>query len=123
MGPKVPKGSIIPEGKPEPAIMFGAGRALMLQIAHEAVAQGVEDHSDFKGNPFKRLLGTLEATYAVVYGSDELAQGVGRRVQRIHDFIVGPTYSANDPANLLWVHAPLAATALDCYETLVGPLS
>ncbi len=70
--------------------MFGAGRALMLQLAHEAVAQGVEDHSDFKGNPFKRLLGTLEATYAVVYGSEELARGVGRRIQWIHDFVVGP---------------------------------
>ena len=84
----------------------------MLQLAHEAVAQGVEDHSDFKGNPFKRLLGTLEAMYAMVLGSEELAAGVGRRIQWIHDFIVGPTYQANDPANLLWVHATLADTAL-----------
>ena len=123
MADHFPKGSVIRRVNLEPAIMFGAGRALMLQIAHEAVAQGVEEHSDFKGNPFKRLLGTLEAMYAVVYGSEELALGVGRRIAWIHTFVVGPTYSANDPANLMWVHATLADTALRCYEELVGPLS
>ncbi len=122
MADHFPKGSVIRRVNLEPAIMFGAGRALMLQLAHEAVAQGVEDHSDFKGNPFKRLLGTLEATYAVVYGSEELARGVGRRIQWIHDFVTGPTYRANDPANLLWVHATLADTALRCHLELVGPI-
>ena len=118
-----PKGSVIRRVNLEPAILFGAGRALLLQLAHEAVARGVEDHSDFKGNPFKRLQGTLEATYAVVYGSRELAEGVGRRIQWIHDFVTGPSYRANDPANLLWVHATLADTALRCHEELVAPLS
>jgi uncharacterized protein (DUF2236 family) len=115
--------SVIRRVNIEPAIMFGAGRALLLQLAHPAVAQGVEDHSDFKGNPFKRLQGTLEATYAVVFGSEELAEGVGRRIQWIHDFVTGPTYQANDPANLLWVHATLTDTALRCYTSLVEPLS
>ncbi len=118
-----PKGSVIRRVNLEPAIMFGAGRALLLQLAHEAVAQGVEEHSDFKGNPFKRLQGTLEATYAVVYGSEELARGVGRRIQWIHDFVAGTGYRANDPANLLWVHATLVDTALRCHEELVAPLS
>lgn len=118
-----PPDSVIRRVNIEPAIMFGAGRALLLQLAHPAVAQGVEDHSDFKGNPFKRLQGTLEATYAVVFGSAELAEGVGRRIRWIHDFVVGPGYAANDPANLLWVHATLCDTALRCYTTLVGPLS
>ena len=117
-----PKGSVIRKVNIEPAIMFGAGRALLLQLAHPHVAQGVEDHSDFKGNPFKRLQGTLEATYAVVFGSRRLAEGVGRRIQWIHDFVTGPGYQANDPANLLWVHATLADTALRCYTTLVEPL-
>lgn len=118
-----PPGSVIRTVNIEPAILFGAGRALLLQLALPAVAQGVEDHSEFQRNPFKRLQGTLEATYAVVFGSDDLARGVGRRIQRIHDFVTGPGYSANDPSNLLWVHATLADTALRCYEELVGPLS
>jgi uncharacterized protein (DUF2236 family) len=118
-----PKDSVIRRVNIEPAIMFGAGRALLLQLAHPAVAQGVDEHSDFKGNPFKRLQGTLEATYAVVFGTTELAEGVGRRIHWIHDFVTGPGYAANDPVNLLWVHATLADTALRCYTTLVEPLS
>jgi uncharacterized protein (DUF2236 family) len=118
-----PRGSVIRRVNIEPAIMFGAGRALLLQLAHPAVAQGVEDHSDFKGNPFKRLLGTLEATYAVVFGSEELARGVGQRIHWIHEMVTGPGYEANDPLNLMWVHATLCDTALRCYTTLVEPLS
>ena len=123
MADHFPKGSVIRRVNNEPAIMFGAGRALLLQLAHPAVAQGVQDHSEFKKNPFKRLQGTLEATYAVVFGSSDLAEGVGRRIQWIHGHVVGPGYSANDPSNLLWVHATLCDTALRCYEDLVEELS
>jgi uncharacterized protein (DUF2236 family) len=61
--------------------------------------------------------------YAVVFGSEELARGVGRRIQWIHEFVRGQGYSANEPGNLLWVHATLMETALGCYTDLVGPLS
>lgn len=122
MAEHFPKGSVIRKVNNEPAIMFGAGRALLLQLAHPAVAQGVQDHSEFRKNPFKRLQGTLEATYAVVFGSADLARGVGRRIQWIHEYVVGPGYTANDPANLLWVHATLCDTALRCYEELVEEL-
>lgn len=123
MGDLFAKNAVIRRVNIEPALLFGAGRALLLQIAHPAVAQGVTDHSDFQANPFKRLQGTLEATYAVVFGPEDLARAVGRRIQRVHDFVTGPGYAANDPSNLLWVHATLLDTALDCYTSLVGPLS
>jgi uncharacterized protein (DUF2236 family) len=117
-----PKHSAIRRITLEPAIGFGAGRALLLQLAHPSVAQGVEDHSEFKRNPFKRLQGTLEAVYSVAHGSEELATGVGRRLHWIHTFIVGPTYQANTPDLLYWVHATLADTALRCFEDYVRPL-
>jgi uncharacterized protein (DUF2236 family) len=123
MADHFPKGSVIRRVNNEPAIMFGAGRALLLQLAHPAVAQGVQDHSEFKKNPFKRLQGTLEATYEVLFGSSELARDVGRRIQWVHEYVVGPGYTANDPSNLLWVHATLCDTALRCYEQLVEELS
>ncbi|MFP5256509.1 MAG: oxygenase MpaB family protein [Acidimicrobiia bacterium] len=106
----------------EPAVMAAAGRALLLQLAHPAVAQGVHDHSDFKTNPFTRLQGTLESVNAVVFGTEALAQRVGQRLRWIHGFITGPGYSANDPANLLWVHATLVDSALWAIETLLGPI-
>lgn len=118
-----PRGSVIRWVNEEPAIGFGAGRALLLQLAHPHVAAGVDEHSDFQHNPFKRLLGTLEAVYSMVYGSAALADGVGRRVRWIHAFVQSPAYEANDPANLLWVHATLLDSALGCYERLVRPLS
>ena len=117
------RGSVIRWVNDEPAIGFGAGRALLLQLAHPHVAAGVDEHSDFQHNPFKRLLGTLEAVYTMVYGSAQLADGVGRRVRWIHTFVKSPAYEANDPANLLWVHATLFDSALGCYERLVRPLS
>jgi uncharacterized protein (DUF2236 family) len=117
-----PRDSVIRRVNAEPAIMFGAGRALLLQLAHPHVAAGVDEHSDFQHNPFKRLQGTLEAVYAMVYGDEELAAGVGRRIRWVHDFVVGPAYRANDPANLLWVHATLLDSALSCYQRLVRPL-
>ncbi|HYD09565.1 MAG TPA: oxygenase MpaB family protein [Acidimicrobiales bacterium] len=115
--------SVIRRVNAEPAVGFGAGRALLLQLAHPAVAQGVQDHSEFKKNPFKRLQGTLEAVAGVVFGSRELGDGIGRRVRWIHEFVVGPGYTALEPSNLLWVHATLCDTALRNYEELVEPLS
>ena len=107
----------------EPAVTLLAGRALVLQLAHPAVAQGVEDHSDFRRNPFKRLQGTLSAMYAIVNGTSERAAEVGERIQRIHDHVVGATYRASDVANLLWVHATLVDSALLAHRLFVGTLS
>jgi uncharacterized protein (DUF2236 family) len=118
-----PLDSIIRRVNAEPALLLGAGRALLLQLAHPSVAAGVADHSDFQHNPFRRLRGTLEATYTVVFGPADLARAVGRRISWIHDHVTGPTYKANDPDNLLWVHATLLDTALRCHVDLVGPLS
>jgi len=123
VAPSFPRSAVIRRVSAEPAVALGAGRALMLQLAHPSVAAGVQDHSEFKANPFKRLQGTLEAMYGVVFGSDELADGIGRRIQWIHTFVVGPGYTANDPGLLLWVHATLFDTARRCYEQFVEPLS
>jgi uncharacterized protein (DUF2236 family) len=117
-----PKDSVIRRVSLEPSLLLGAGRALLLQLADAAVAEGVQDHSGFKANPFQRLQGTLEAVYGAVFGSRELAEGIGRRLHWVHEFVVGPTYRANDPEHLFWVHATLVDTALRCYTRYVGTL-
>jgi uncharacterized protein (DUF2236 family) len=117
-----PRGSPVRRVNNEPAVTLLAGRALVLQLAHPLVAQGVEDHSDFRRNPFKRLQGTLGAMYWIVNGSADQAAAVGRRIHRIHEHVVGASYRANDPANLLWVHATLVDSALLGYRTFVGTL-
>ena len=120
--PNFAKDALIRRVAAEPAVLLGAGRALLLQIANHNVAQGVAQFSDFKQHPFRRLLGTMEATYAVVFGSTQVANGVGTRISSIHDHINGPGYRANDPDNLLWVHATLLDTMVQSYTGLVAPL-
>jgi len=107
----------------EGSILLGGGRALLLQLAHPKVAAGVAEHSDFEGDPLRRLRGTLEATYTIVFGSDEAAADVAQRVQRIHSHVTGPGYQANDPALLCWVNATLVDTAVTVYSAVHGPLS
>src|SRR5206468_2892793 len=86
---------------------FSGGRALRMQLAHPAVAQGVADHSGFEADPFARLRGTLDAMTTIVYGTKEQAAQVAAQVKAIHRRVRGDGYYANDPALLLWVHATL----------------
>jgi uncharacterized protein (DUF2236 family) len=107
----------------EAVLILGGGRALLLQLAHPAVAQGVADHSDFASNPWSRLQRTLEASYTIVFGSVDAAERTAAQVRAVHERVVGPGYSANDPALLLWVHATLVDTAMRVYTRFVRPLS
>jgi uncharacterized protein (DUF2236 family) len=106
----------------EGTILLGGGRALLLQLAHPAVAAGVADHSGFDADPLRRLRGTLQATYTIVFGTDEAAGEVALRIRRIHDHVTGPGYEANDPELLCWVNATLVDTAVALYTTVIGPL-
>jgi len=54
----------------ENVLFLGGGRALLLQVAHPAVARGVADHSDFANDPFSRLRRTIAVVDRIVYGSD-----------------------------------------------------
>ena len=58
----------------EPALIAGGGRALLLQLAHPKVAQGVADHSGFEDDPLPRLAGTLGFLTFVVWGTPEEAE-------------------------------------------------
>jgi uncharacterized protein (DUF2236 family) len=101
----------------EPALIAGGGRALLLQLAHPKVAQGVADHSDFANDPLPRLAGTL-----VVWGTPEEAERAAATVRGIHEHVTGPGYFAGDPELQNWVNATLTHTALDLYARLFGPL-
>ena len=57
-------------------LLLGAGpRALLLQLAHPAVAAGVADHSDFRADPWARLQGTLRSYLRIVYGTADGGTG------------------------------------------------
>jgi uncharacterized protein (DUF2236 family) len=106
------------------AVLLGAGpAALLLQIAHPLVAEGVAAHSDFEGDPFGRLRRTLNTTMELVFGDGPTAERAIRRLNGVHATVTGPGYRALDPELLLWVQATLIVTSVRAYRRWVGPLS
>ena len=104
--------------------MLGAGpRALLLQIAHPAVAAGVAQHSDFKADPWRRLAATLRSFLTIVYGTTSVARAEIRRLNTLHRGIVGPGYAARDPSLALWVHATLIDSTIVANDAWIKPLS
>jgi uncharacterized protein (DUF2236 family) len=107
----------------EGVLLLGGGRALLMQIAHPAVAQGVAEHSNFRADRIGRLLRTLRPMFAIAFGTRQQALDAAARVNRVHEAVVGPGYSATDPALLLWVLATLIDTAIVMHERFLRPLT
>lgn len=118
------------------AVLLGAGpAALLLQIAHPHVAEGVAHHSAFEDDPFRRLRRTLRTTLAMVFGDGAEAEAAAARLNSVHRGVrgdardpvardvAGPEYRALDPALLLWVQATLIVTSVEAYERWVAPLA
>ncbi len=118
----------------EMVMVLGARRALLLQLAHPLVAQGVADHSNFEADRLGRLFRTLEASLSVVFGTREEAAEVIDRINAVHKTVrgrlqedagvwtAGTEYRADNPDLLLWVHATLVDTAVSFYERFVRKL-
>jgi uncharacterized protein (DUF2236 family) len=104
----------------EPLVLLGGPRALLLQIAHPAVAQGVAHYSKFKTDALRRGLRTFAAMATIYFGDDEQARTTAVRLYRIHSGIRGRFQSggaesefvATQAELLLWVLATLTDTTL-----------
>jgi len=117
------------------AVLLGAGpTALLLQIAHPLVAEGVAHHSTFEVDPFKRLHGTITTTMDLVFGDGRAAERAVRKLNGVHSSIRGAvadkearsiagSYRALDPELLLWVQTTLIVTSVRGYHRWVAPLS
>lgn len=119
----------------ESMLLLGAGpRALLLQIAHPLVAEGVAQHSDFLADPWSRLSATLRSYLRIVYGTAGAARAEIRRLNQLHRDIAGEVrdeaardrhgarYHARDPELSLWVHATLVDSTIAAYEAWIEPL-
>lgn len=107
----------------ENILLLGGGRALLMQLAHPQVAAGVDEHSDFRAHPIRRLRRTVLMTMAIIFGSRETALAAARGVNHVHTRVRGSGYRALDPDLLMWVHATLVDSALVTYEAFVKRLS
>lgn len=119
----------------EAALLLGAGPlAVLLQVAHPLVAEGVAQHSTFREDPWARLDGTLRSYLRIVYGSTAVARAEVRRLNSLHRTVTGPVsdpaaaarfggeYAARDPELSLWVHATLVWATLVTVERWLGEI-
>jgi uncharacterized protein (DUF2236 family) len=107
-------------------LLAASGYSLLMQVTHPSVGAGVSQHSNFKEDPWGRLLRTLDYTSSVVYGGPELAWEAGRRVREMHRRIQGirpdgVRYAALEPAPWAWVHATLAEAIVRGHRLFCSP--
>ena len=104
------------------ASMFPGGiRSLLLQSLHPLALAGVEDHSDYRNDPWTRVNNTSFFIAQTTYGTIENAEKLIAAINAIHERIVGTApdgrpYAASDPHLLRWVHVAEIETFLTCYQ-------
>lgn len=104
------------------------GATLVLQVAEPTVGAGVEQHSNFKAEPWRRLYGTLVSLTTIVYGTTAEACAEVERLRAMHEPIrgvdvQGRRYSALRPAPWAWVHGTLAWSVIRLNEVFRTPFS
>ena len=112
----------------ESFLLLGGTAALLMQVAHPLVAAGVDQHSDFRRSPLRRLVRTVDTTLAIVYGERATAEGALKRIGRRHAPVRGQAadgraYRARDPRLMLWVQTTLVLTSVRWYEAVMGRMT
>jgi len=119
----------------EAVVFLGAGRALLLQLAHPWVAAAIAEHSRTLSDPIGRFQRTFNTTLTLMFGTTTKAIAAARRLHRRHAGIcgaltessgahsAGSAYRANDVAALRWVWGTLVETAPLAYELTAPPLA
>ena len=92
------------------SLFIGGVAAVILELAHPGVREGVWRHSAFRTHPVERMQRTGLAAMVTVYAARSVACSMIARVVRMHARIHGElpggeTYRADDPELLSWVQA------------------
>ncbi len=121
----------------ERILRLGGLRAILMQLAHPRIAQGVAEHSRFQKNPLGRYLRTMRVVQDILFGRTGTVLRQAARVYAIHDRVrgtisersAGPSggtcprrYVATDPDLLMWVYATLLDSLVFTHDTLFQPL-
>ena len=101
---------------------LGGLRAILMQLAHPAVAQGVADHSHFRQEPLGRFVRTMSVVQDILFGPAEVAIKAATRVYAKHARVRGNHYHALDPELLLWVYATLIDSLMFIHDEILPPL-
>lgn len=109
-----------------PCMLIGGLRSLVVQALNPLAMAGVAQHSNYKEDPWGRLVGTTDYVMTTTYGDTDSAMRSIDRVKAIHsrvrgvDGVTGLAYSADQPELLLWVHCAQVDSFLAAYRAY-GP--
>lgn len=128
-------GSMAWEVHKQTSVLFGAGAANLLQLAHPWVSQAIDQHSETQNDPLGRLRRTFLNVHSMVFGSLDQVLDSAMKVHNIHasitgevsettgSFEKGSSYVANQVDAMLWVHATLWVIGLEVYELFHQPVT
>jgi uncharacterized protein (DUF2236 family) len=114
---------------------LAGSRAVLLELAHPIIAEGVARHSNYRGDPFGRLYRTLRTMTDLTFADARTARRAARHFHTCHQavtgaltagvgpFEAGTPYDANDPFLKLWVLATLIDSVMRVFDLFVAPLS
>jgi uncharacterized protein (DUF2236 family) len=113
----------------DPTMLIAAMRALLVQALEPRAMAAVEQHSDYRADPWRRLDRTVRFILATTYGDTETAEGAAAAVRKVHgrvrgvDPVTGRAYSADDPDLILWVHASEVHSIVTVYRRYAARLA
>ncbi len=103
------------------AMLIGGIRSLLFQALHPLAMAGVDQHSNYREDPWGRLNRTGRFVGATTFGSTAAADQQIEMVKRVHRHVrgfdsKGRPYSASDPHLLNWVHVIETDSFLDAFN-------
>ncbi len=110
-------------------MLSGGLRALLVQALEPRAMAGVDQHSQYRVDPWGRLRRTTEFVGLTTYGDTRTAEAACAKVRAVHerirgiDPVTGREYSASDPDLLLWIHAVEVDSFVTAYRAYAGRLS
>jgi len=113
----------------DPSMLIGGLRSLLVQALNPRAMAGVDQHSDFRVDPWGRLRRTSAYVAATTFGDTAEAEAAGAMVRAVHRRVVGTdphtglAYSAADPDLLAWVHIVEVHSFLVAYRRYGGRIS
>ena len=94
----------------EPILLLAGLRSLYLQALHPRAVAGVAQNSNFKSDPWGRLMRTSTYVGTTIYGSTADVELAASRLRRLHsrlsatDPATGERFRIDEPELLRWVH-------------------
>lgn len=100
-----------------PIAWVGGIRALYLQALHPRALQGVFGASNYRVDPWGRLMRTAQFVAVTTFGSTAQAEAAGARVRALHRRL-----GVTDPHLLCWVHCCEVSSFLEVHRRSGGGL-